>query len=116
MLMRLIEAQVHNFKSILDSTPVHIEPQITCIVGKNESGKTAFLHALYRSNPAHAGAKFSVQQHYPAWLEKQHRREGKVLEQSRPVRVTFELEAKDLSALESRFGQGTLTAKTITLE
>jgi predicted ATPase len=114
--MRLVEVQVCNFKNILDSTAAHIEPKITSVVGKNESGKTAFLHALYRANPAHAGAKFSVQQHYPAWLEKQHRRQGKDLEHSRPVRATFELEPGDLSILESRFGQGTLKAGQVTLE
>lgn len=114
--MRLTEAQVHNFKNILDSTPFQIDPTVTSLIGKNESGKTAILHALYRSNPARAAAAFSVQQHYPAWLEKMHRREGRDLEHSRPVRAAFELEAKDLSVLESHFGQGTLTSKVVTLE
>ena len=114
--MRLVEAQVCNFKNILDSTTVHIEPTVTAIVGKNESGKTAFLHGLYRANPAHTGAKFSVQQHYPAWLEKRHRREGKDLEHSRPVRATFELDPEDLTSLESRFGQGILTSRQVILE
>src|SRR5579863_450680 len=114
--MRLIKAQINNFRNILDSSPVHIEPTVTCIVGKNESGKTAFLQGMYRLNPAHASAKFSILQQYPAWLEKQHRREGKDLEHSRPVRAIFELEASDLSILESRFGQGTLTSKQVTVE
>lgn len=114
--MRLVEVQVRHFKNILDSAPVHIEPTITSVVGKNESGKTAFLHALYRANPAHSAARFSVQQHYPAWLEKQHRREGRDVEHSRPVGVTFELESKDLSTLESHFGQGTVTSKQVILE
>lgn len=38
--MRLLEIQIHNFKNILDSTPIKIEPSVTCLVGKNESGKT----------------------------------------------------------------------------
>lgn len=114
--MNLVEAQVLNFKNILDSTSVHIEPNVTCLVGKNESGKSAFLHALYRSHPAHQSAKFSLQQQYPAWLEKLHRREGKDIEHSRPIRATFELEAKDLSIIESRFGTGTLTSRRIVLE
>lgn len=114
--MKLVEAQVRFFKNILDSAPVRTEPAITSIVGKNESGKTAFLHALYRANPAHAAGRFSVQQHYPAWLEKQHRREGKDLEHSRPISVKFELEGKDISALESRFGQGIMTSKEVILE
>jgi AAA15 family ATPase/GTPase len=36
---------VTNFRSILDSNPVEIGPT-TCLVGKNEAGKTAFLKAL----------------------------------------------------------------------
>lgn len=108
--MKLIEVQVQNFKSILDSTSVQIDPSITCIVGKNESGKTAFLNALYRADPAHQ-RKFDLQQHYPAWLEKHHRREGRDLKQVQPIRVTFEVEAKDLSVIEARFGTGILTSK-----
>jgi len=102
--------------SSLDSTPFQIEPTVTTLVGKNESGKTAILHALYRANPARAGAVFSVQQQYPAWLEKQHRREGKTLEKARPVRVVFELAPKDLSVIESRYGHGTLTSRQVTVE
>jgi predicted ATP-dependent endonuclease of OLD family len=53
------------FKNILDSTPVEIEPDVTCLVGKNESGKTAYLHALYRLRPARPNAVFNVQLQYP---------------------------------------------------
>jgi predicted ATP-dependent endonuclease of OLD family len=106
--MKLTEVEVKFFKNILDSTPVAIEPDITCFVGKNESGKTAFLHALYRLNPAHKGAKFNVQQQYPAWLEKAHRREGTDLEEVQPIRATFEVEKADLATLERRFGKGIL--------
>lgn len=114
--MRLTQAQVHNFKNILDSAPVQIDPKITCIVGKNESGKTAFLQAFYRCNPAHTSAKFSLQQQYPAWLEKQHRREGKDLEHARPISATFQLEAQDLSQLDTRFGAGTITSNEVIIE
>src|SRR5260370_38797506 len=106
--MKLTEIQVHHFKNFLDSTPIKIEPNITCLVGKNESGKTAVLHALYRSNPARVGVTFSVQQQYPAWLEKLHRREGKDLAKSRPIRAVFKLETKKVSVLESLFRPGTL--------
>ncbi len=114
--MKLTEVEIKYFKNILDSTPVSIEKDITCFVGKNESGKTAFLHALYRLNPANAGAKFNVQQQYPAWLEKAHRREGKVLEEVSPVRATFAVEKADLALLEARFGNGCLKSKHITYE
>lgn len=43
--MKLKSAHVTNFRSILDSGQVDIEAS-TCLVGKNEAGKTAFLKAL----------------------------------------------------------------------
>ena len=71
--MKLISAQIAKFKNILDSTPVEIESDVTCLVGKNESGKTAYLHALYRLRPVRPNAVFNVRLQYPAWLEKRRR-------------------------------------------
>ena len=51
--MRLIEVTVQKFRNILDSTPIAVEGNVTCLVGKNESGKTATLQALYRLNPVY---------------------------------------------------------------
>ena len=44
--MLLVKAHVENFRSIDDSGEVAIDPQVTALVGLNESGKTAFLNAL----------------------------------------------------------------------
>src|SRR6266540_5266110 len=49
--MHLTSAIVKRFKSIDDSEVVRFEPDVTCLVGRNESGKTAFLEALARLNP-----------------------------------------------------------------
>lgn len=43
--MKLVSVRVKNFRCIDDSNVVEIG-QTTCLVGKNESGKTAFLKAL----------------------------------------------------------------------
>ena len=48
--MRLTNARITNFKSIDDSDDVEFN-DVTCMVGKNESGKTAFLQALQKINP-----------------------------------------------------------------
>lgn len=48
--MKLDKVKITNFKSIENSQIVKIN-NITCLVGKNESGKTAFLQALYKLNP-----------------------------------------------------------------
>ena len=58
--MRLDKVQIREFQSIQDSTEITVGP-VTCLVGKNESGKTAVLKALYRLNPViEADGSFSV--------------------------------------------------------
>ena len=46
--MKLTKARIKNFKSIQDSTEFDIDDRITCLVGKNQAGKTALLEALNR--------------------------------------------------------------------
>ena len=48
--MKLRQYRVREFRSIWDSGLIEIEDRKTCLVGKNESGKTALLHALGRDN------------------------------------------------------------------
>ncbi len=43
--MKLMKAHATNYRNIIDSNPVDIL-QLTCLVGKNEAGKSAFLKAL----------------------------------------------------------------------
>ncbi len=55
--MRLISVRTENYKSISNTGEVSVEPDVTTLVGKNESGKSAFLEALYRINPAASGLR-----------------------------------------------------------
>ncbi len=48
--MKLVSAHITNFRSIEDSNKFEIG-DLTCLVGKNESGKTAILQAFYAINP-----------------------------------------------------------------
>jgi hypothetical protein len=105
--MRLLSVEIDHFKNILHTGSVKIQKDVTCIVGKNESGKTAFLQALHRFWPAQPNAGFNAQRQYPAWLEKQHRRE-RDLEAQSPVRLIFELEPADIALVEEKFGVGSL--------
>jgi len=58
--MKLLSVRVQNYKCIDDSEVFNID-QMTCLVGKNESGKTALLEALYTLNPVEEEqAKFDV--------------------------------------------------------
>jgi predicted ATPase len=112
--VKLVSVEVDHFKNILKSGVVVIQPDVTCVVGKNESGKTAFLQALHRFNPAQPNVMFNAQRQYPAWLEKQHRRQ-KNLEEHCPVACTFELEKPDLEPVEEALGRGALKNTTITI-
>jgi len=114
--MKLIKVQVQFFRNILDSTEVIIKDDVTCLVGKNESGKTAFLHALYRLNPARSNVSFSVPDQYPAWLEKRDRHRGINLESVKPVRAVFKIEDNDRDKIEEQFGVGTLKSDEIIAE
>ena len=50
--MLLQTVQIKKFKCIKDSNEFKIDPKVTCLVGKNESGKTALLQALSKINPS----------------------------------------------------------------
>ncbi|QRE75122.1 ATP-dependent nuclease [Methylobacterium aquaticum] len=63
--MRLISVQVQNFRSVEDSTEFKVD-DLTCLVGKNEAGKTAILQALHALNPLNKpNTLFDVDQDYP---------------------------------------------------
>lgn len=63
--MKLIKLKVTKFKSINDSNEFSLK-DVTCLVGKNESGKTSLLSALYKLNPVEETEKeFDVLKEYP---------------------------------------------------
>ncbi len=114
--MKLREVRVKKFKNILDSNFVKIEDDITCIVGKNESGKTAFLHSLYRLKPARPNVKFYYPDQYPAWLEKRDRQQGVNLEEEIPISAVFELEDNEIDDLEKKYGNKFLKSHKVKVE
>src|SRR6266540_3691055 len=87
--MHLTSAIVKRFKSIDDSEVVRFEPDVTCLVGRNESGKTAFLEALARLNPlADDPLAFDELRDYPRRL----RGSEEEIAATVPVSATFELD------------------------
>jgi predicted ATP-dependent endonuclease of OLD family len=112
--MRLLIAQVRKFKNVLDSGVIDFDNSITALVGKNESGKTAILEALYRINPVHAAA-FNESQHYPRWRLIADRRAG-TIDNEPVVRAEFEIEPDDAAAIEGTFGSKVLTGDRLVVE
>ncbi len=108
--MKLKTVQVRMFRNFLNSSEVKIDEKVTCLVGKNESGKSAFLNALWRLNPARISPTFSIPDHYPAWLEKKHRIEGINQKEVTPIEVSLEWEPADVKLIEKKFGPGVVTA------
>jgi AAA15 family ATPase/GTPase len=68
--MRLLRARVTNYKSVLDSEWFTLG-DLTCLIGKNESGKTALLEALEKLNSVDAARMDLRDTEYPRirWSE-----------------------------------------------
>src|ERR1700722_14617455 len=111
--MRLVAFRVERFRNILDSGEIPVDPAVTCLVGKNESGKTNLLHALHTINPAPTERKFDEQQ-YPRWLQKAHQRSGEYAE-AKPITPIFELSDDDMAAASTQFGDEVLGSRTWTV-
>ena len=62
--MKLTNFQIKNYKVIDDTEPVKVDPKVTALVGKNESGKTAVLKAMWKSQNV-ADAAFDKLYDYP---------------------------------------------------
>jgi predicted ATP-dependent endonuclease of OLD family len=63
--MKLEQARITSFRCIDDSEAFRLD-QVTCLVGKNESGKTSILHALARLNAVDKQLeKFDKDRDYP---------------------------------------------------
>ncbi len=109
--MKLIRARVTNYRSIDDSGWVSLD-NVTCMVGKNESGKTAFLQALRRLNPVDsASGKFSLRD-YPrkgyVHYRRRHDAQPDVV-----VRAEFELSDEEIAELENKFGRGVMKSRRV---
>jgi len=62
--MKLINFQIKNYKVIDDTAPVKADRRVTALVGKNESGKTSVMKAMWKSKNV-ADAKFDKLYDYP---------------------------------------------------
>ncbi len=105
--MRLKEFRVREFRSVWDSGPITLEDQFTCLVGKNEAGKTTLLNALYRTNPIIAAdALFDETYDYPKREVEDYRFavESKKRSEAAVVECVYELSIEDKLAVSEIFG------------
>ena len=115
--MKLKSFQVQEFRSVWDSGCIAIDEKQTCLVGKNESGKTALLTALYRTNPIIAAdASFNETYEYPKREVEDYRLGVENNERKEAVVVTckYELENNDIERVTFVFGDKVLKSKELT--
>ena len=111
--MKLKKYRVQNFKNILNSGDIDVEDNITCLVGKNESGKTALLKALCNTNPADStGTQFNYQDDYPKKLTPAENDARDVV----VVECCYELEDADVQEVKKILGEGVLTGRYLSVK
>ena len=109
--MQLKSFHVRLFRNVIDSGEIKIDSN-TCLVGKNEAGKSTMIEALHRLNPAKPAAKLVLLDDYPRWLYKAHDISGELAD-AVPITATFELSADEFSEVEKQYGKGVLTSKEV---
>ncbi len=97
--------KIRRFRNFVDPAPISIEPDVTALVGKTESGKSTLLHALFRLNPANNGYKrtFDATEDYPRWRLTPDRR-NENLSDILPISATFIVEDSELTELAAAMG------------
>ena len=110
--MKLIKIQVTNFRSVDDSEEFEVDP-VTCLVGKNEAGKSAILLALAALNPNSATpVTLDKERDYPRHnlvrYEQIHGKEDAVV-----VRTIWQLDESEIQVIAEDVGKDVLACRLV---
>ena len=111
--MKLSKVTIYKYKSFLTEQSVVIEPDITRIVGKNESGKSALLEAIAKTryfDEKDASFKFDKDLDYPRSQLIRARKEN-----PEAVRCEYTLSDDEIEEIEEYFAPGILKRHTFSL-
>lgn len=109
--MKLQSVRVQNFKCIEDSERVDFE-RVTSLVGKNESGKTAFLEAVQKLNPVNSAGDYDPLKEYPRKRYTGYKERHD--ETPDPVVTAFyQISESEIEAIESEFGEGVVSGSKV---
>ena len=100
--MKLSKVRVQNYKCIEDSGTWVVD-KTTCLVGKNEAGKSALLEALYKLNPVTEDPQGFTPTEYPR-RRRVRNRESKVSD-ANVITTHWNLEEPDLALLRDNFSE-----------
>lgn len=113
MKIKLTNATIHKYKSILKPQSIDIDPAVTTLVGMNESGKTTVLEALAKTNyfEEDEDFKFNITHDYP-------RNELVDFENDDVDQIilvcTYDLGEVILKEIDEKFGKEVFSAKSFT--
>ena len=110
--MRLQKIQVTNFRSVDDSEEFDVDP-VTCLVGKNEAGKSAILLALAALNPNEATpVTLDKERDYPrrslVRYKQIHQNEDAVV-----IRTIWKLDEAEIQVIAEDVGEDVLTSPLV---
>ena len=112
--MKLIKVEINKYKSFTKPQSISINPEITVLVGKNESGKTAFLEAVAKTNyfEADNGFKFNDTNDYPRSTFSQYRKTGNT---DKVITCTYELDDSELKKIADKVGKDVYLDKSLSI-
>lgn len=110
--MKLKRIHVTNFRSVDDCEEFEVDP-VTCLVGKNEAGKSALLLALAALNPNEATpVTLDRERDYPRRnLVRYERLHGE--KEAQVIKTTWELEEAELQEIAEAVGARVLTSPLV---
>jgi predicted ATP-dependent endonuclease of OLD family len=110
--MILKTVRIKNYKCIRDSDEFRIDEKVTCLVGKNESGKTAILQTLAKLNPIDATEAFFDELEYPRHRLSEY---DENYDSGDTLTTTWALEDDDVTELQEIIGPAATQIGAVTI-
>lgn len=112
--MKLAKVHVQNYRSVEDSGEFSIG-DVTCLVGKNEAGKTAVLNALHQLRPyGEAEKAYDKVIDYPRRFRADYKQRHSGNE-ALVCSSEWTLTDSEIVALDAAFGEGAYNGSTVTI-
>ncbi len=111
--MKLKKLLVQNYKCIEDSNEIAID-HVTCLVGKNEAGKSALLEALYKLNPVEADKADFHEEDYPRRHVSNHR-DKKSWDPANVLTTIWEIDDSFLKFMGETYGPKAFSNRELTI-
>ncbi len=112
--MKLINVEIHKYKSFETNQKFDLDKDITILVGMNESGKTSALEAIAKTNYFQDDElfKFNLTHDYPRREKKKIDKSG---ENPKAITCTYEIPEWLIEKISDDIGEGVLKSKEFSI-